>query len=165
MTEELNQALDNTETVYRNVVEIANKIVANATSEIDVLIKEAMDNVDNLTTEAIRTLLMKLSLLSFTFSDIKEKSALKAECAETLRKEAYAMAFNSSEGSVAAKDNQATIIISKETMVESIYNMVASLFKTKADEVHRVVDALKSVLMSRMAEAKLTATMYEGEGQ
>lgn len=165
MTTDLQQALDNTEVVYRNIVEIANKIVAEATKEVDDLINEAMDNVDNMTNESIRVLLIKLSLLSFNFSDIKEKSALKAECAETLRKEAYAVAFNSSIGSVASKENQATITISKEIMVEAIYNMVASLFKTKSDETHRVVDALKSVLMSRMAEAKLTSTMYEGEGQ
>ena len=34
---------------------------------------------------------------------------------------------------------------------------VASTLKTKADEIHRVVDALKTVLLSRQTEAKLVA--------
>lgn len=163
MSEKLEAALDNVDDVYVNLIEIADKVVKEYTGDLNALIKEATDNVDNLSNEDIRALIIKLSLKAFSFGDLKEKSGLKAECAETLRKEAYAKSFNSAEGSVAAKENLATVNTSYETMVETIYNTVFSLFKTKLDECHRVVDALKTVLMSRMAEAKLTATMYEGE--
>lgn len=163
MSEKLEAALDNVDDVYVNLIEIADKVVKEYTGDLNTLIKEATDNVDNLSNEDIRALIIKLSLKAFSFGDLKEKSGLKAECAETLRKEAYAKSFNSAEGSVAAKENLATVNTSYETMVETIYNTVFSLFKTKLDECHRVVDALKTVLMSRMAEAKLTATMYEGE--
>jgi len=159
----LQEALDRTDDVYKDLIEIANTIFKTYTGDVNELIKGAMDNVDNLTNEDIRLLIIKLSLHSFSFGDVKEKAGLKAELSETLRKEAYAKAFNLSEGSVASKENQATMKTAYENSVELIYSTVASLFKTKLDEIHRVVDALKSVLMSRMSEAKLTATMYEGE--
>lgn len=159
----LQEALDRTDDVYKDLIEIANTIFKTYTGDVNELIKGAMDNVDNLTNEDIRLLIIKLSLHSFSFGDVKEKAGLKAELSETLRKEAYAKAFNLSEGSVASKESQATMKTSYENSVELIYNSVASLFKTKLDEIHRVVDALKTVLMSRMSEAKLTATMYEGE--
>ena len=159
----LQEALDRTDDVYQDLIEIANTIFKTYTGEVNDLIKGAINNVDNLTNEDIRLLIIKLSLQSFNFGDVKEKAGLKAELSETLRKEAYAKAFNLSEGSVASKESQATMKTSYENSVELIYNSVASLFKTKLDEIHRVVDALKTVLMSRMSEAKLTATMYEGE--
>lgn len=163
MEEALQEALNKTDDVYQDLIEITNQVVNVYTGEINKLIKEATDNVDNLTNEDIRMLIIKLSLKSFQFGDVKEKSALKAACAETLRKEAYARSFSFAEGSVAAKETQATMKTTYQQMVELIYDGASSLFKTKLDECHRVVDALKTVLMSRMSEAKLTATMYEGE--
>ena len=159
----LQLALDNTETVYAQLVVIANEIVNEHTRELNAIIQNAVDNVNNLTNDAIRQLIITLSLKSFSFSEIKEKSALKFECAETLRKEAYAVEYNKAEGAVAARENAATINISDEVLTEAIYSLVSSLLKTKLDEIHRVVDSLKTVLMSRMAEAKLSAGLEIGE--
>ena len=39
-------------------------------------------------------------------------------------------------------------------VVSCLYELVASLVKTKLDSLHRLVDVLKSVLMSKMQEAK-----------
>ena len=47
-------------------------------------------------------------------------------------------------------------IPAEEILAEEIYTLMANTFKVKLDEIHRVVDTLKSVLMSRMQEAKLT---------
>ena len=165
MKNNLREALDSTDVVYGDLIEIANQIVDEYSGEVNAMIRKAADHVDELTNEDLRSLIVKISLQSFAFGDIKEKSSLKAECAETLRKEAYAKSFGGAEGSVAAKESQATIETSYETMVELIYSAVSSLFRTKLDECHRVVDSLKTVLMSRMSEAKLTATLYEGDAQ
>lgn len=151
----LQKALDNTEMMYSQLVTIANDIVDEHIAEASSLIDGIVKNVENLTNDAIRTSMLKLSLMAFSFGDIKEKSSLKAECAEALRKEAYAMEFNSTDGSVATKENTAIINTSDEILTETIYNLVASLFKNKLDEMHRVVDTLKTVLMSRVSEAKL----------
>lgn len=162
MTEKIQAALDNVEMTYHELVGIANTITKDATVELNAIIQKAEDSIDTLSTEQIRNLILDLSLKSFKFGDIKEKAALKARCAEVLKNEAYAKEFGGLDGSVEAKKNTATINISSQIVVESLYNLVSSLFKTKLDETHRCVDALKSVLMSRMAEQKLLNT-FTGE--
>ena len=156
MKNSLEEALKNTDTTYNQLVEIANKMIVVYTDEITKLINEAEQNVNNLTNDEIRNLTTKLSFFAFHFGDVKEKSSLKAECAEALRKERYAVEFNANDGSVASRDSNATLNISSEVMVEALYNLVANLFKVKLDEIHRVVDTLKTNLMTRLQEAKLT---------
>lgn len=160
---ELSKALDNVQVTYEQLVGVANDIIAKCVSSSDSIIKDINKNVENLSNDDVRNYMLKLSLLSYSFSDIKEKSALKAECAETLRKEAYAKNFNTQDGSVAVRENQAMINSSEEVLVELIYEMVASTLKTKLDEIHRVVDTLKTIITSRLSEAKLTQNISVGE--
>ena len=156
MNKNLQKALDNVESTYQDLIDISNDILAEMTGDIDTMLDSAYSNIENLSNDAIRDLLLRLSLRSYSFSAIKDKSAFKSTLASTLRKEAYATQFNMTEGTVATKENTATLNISAEIVVEQIYDLTASLFKTKLDEVHRVVDTLKTVLMSRLSEAKLT---------
>lgn len=151
----LQEALDNIEVSYQELMKIANDIMNPITKELSEVIEYAQDNVDTLSIEQIRKLILDLSLKSFKFGDIKEKSLLKSRCAEILKAEAYAREFSITEGSVEAKKNLATLNISSQVVTEALYDLISSLFKTKLDETHRCVDALKSVLMSRMAEQKL----------
>lgn len=162
MTTNLQQALDTVELTYSQIIEIANEIVNEYTRDTNLLIKRAADNTESLNNDAIRTLMLQLSLKSYTFGDVKEKSAIKAECAEILRKEVYAKKFNETDGSVALRENTAIIETSNEIVAETVYNLVANLFKVKLDEMHRVVDVLKTILMSRLSEAKLTSSITEG---
>ena len=93
-----------------------------------------------------------------TFAEFeKEKAQFKAVLGEALRKEAYAKNFNAAEGTVAVRENLSIINTASEILAEEIYSLVANIFKIKLDETHRAVDALKSVLMSRMQEAKMAS--------
>ena len=154
MKRSLEEALKNTDTTYNELVKIANDMIKVYAEDIDKIIKD-VSKVESLTNDDIRNTITKLSLKAYQFGDVKEKSSLKAECAEALRKEAYAKEFSLGEGSVASKDTNATLNISSEIMTEAIYNLVASLFKTKLSEIHSVIDVLKTVLTSRLSEAKL----------
>lgn len=164
MKESLQKALDATETTYADLVSIANTIMKEHVAEVNKLIQQAYDNIDNLSNENIRQLITKLSLQSFNFGDVKDKATLKSKCAEALRAEAYALEFNKSEGSVAAKEHTATINTSDKILTNIIYDIIANMFKTKLDECHRVVAALTTVLTSRMSEAKLKANLCGNEG-
>lgn len=156
MKQNVNTALDNVDAAYGDLIEIANSIIEDVCGDIDRMTQSAYNNIENLTNETIRDMLLRLSLRSYSFSEIKEKSAFKAALAETLRKEAYAMNFNSTEGSVAVRDNTAVVNTSSEIIAEEIYTLTASLFKTKLDELHRIISTLQTVLTSRLSEAKLT---------
>ena len=161
MNKNLNKAMDNVEVAYQDVIDISNSIVDEVTGDITNLITNAYENVENLTNEDIRQLLLRLALRAYSFGEIKDKATFKATLAETLRKEAYAVQFNSTDGTVATKENTATINTSSEIVVEEIYELTASLFKTRLDEIHRCVDALKTVLTTRLTEAKLTSVDTE----
>lgn len=157
----LNDALDRVEMTYQEINEIAKDIVSEFFGQADGLIKELKD-INELDNDSIRNYMIKLSLTSYSLSEVKEKSAMKAEIAETLRKEAVARNYIEATGTASAKENEATLNSSSEMVSEALFNLVSSLFKTKSDEIHRVVDTLKSVLMSRNMEAKLTSNSIDG---
>ena len=157
----LNEALANVEGTYAEVVEIANDMLSDIFDPINSLVSEIREAGAGISAEALRDYMVRLQLRSYEISDIKEKSALKAECAEALRKEKYARTFNAAEGTAGVRDNTAFLASSEEIIVEALYNLVASLLKTKLDEVHRLIDTLKSILMSKMQEAKLAMNGIE----
>lgn len=157
MNAQVSKALDNIDMTYDELIDIANDVVADVSGDLSDMIQSAYNNIENLTNDSIRQLLLKLSLRSYAFAEIKDKSLFKATLGETLRKEAYAKSFNLTEGTVAVRENTSIINCSAEILAEELYALIASIFKTRVDEVHRVVDSLKSVLMSRMQEAKLAS--------
>jgi hypothetical protein len=142
---------------YEDLMEFATDIFKQTTNDIDEIMSAAYDDIEKLSNDAIRDLMLRLSLKSYTFSEIKEKATFKAVLAETIRKEEYAKVFNNAEGTVAVRENSATIGAGGEILAEEIYTLVAGMLKTKLDEIHRVVNTLQTVLMTRMQEAKLTS--------
>lgn len=159
MKKELETALNNVELTYQDIVEIANDLVKDYTKDLDSVIGNIENNIETLTNDDIRNLMLKLSIRSYSFGDVKERSAIKAECAEIIKKEAYAISFNSAEGSIAAKDNISILNVSNEIVSECIYNLVANLFKIKLDEIRRLIDTLKTILMSRLSEMKMSSSI------
>jgi len=154
MNKKLEEALNKVDATYFDIVDIANDTVKPITKEADDLVNTINLTINNLTIDQIREYILRLQLKAFELSEIKEKSALKAELAEALQKEKYATSFNALEGSAAVKDKLAVVETAPEVVSEALYNLIANLFKTKLDQLHRLVDALKSILMSRMQETK-----------
>lgn len=155
MNDKVSKALDNIDMAYDELIDIANDTCKEVVGDLDDMMRSAYDNIENLNNESIRSLLLRLSLRSYSFAEIKEKAQFKAVLGEAIRKEAYAKNFNTAEGTVAVRENLSIINTSSEIIAEELYTLVANMFKVKCDEVHRVVDTLKSVLMSRMQEAKM----------
>ena len=154
MNKKLEEALNRVDETYFDIVDIANNAVKPITAEADDLVSTINLTINSLSIDKIRDYILKLQLKAFTLSEIKEKAALKAELAEALQKEKYAASFNALEGSAAVKDKLATVENAPEVVSEALYNLIANLFKTKLDQLHRLIDALKSILMSRMQETK-----------
>lgn len=151
------KALENIDITYEDLIGFANEIFIATTSEIDAIIATAYDSIETMSNDMLRDYMMRLSLKSYSFSEIKEKSAFKATLAETIRKNTYAEMFNKSEGTVAVRENTAIISSGAEILAEEIHTLVSNMLKTKLDEIHRVVSTLQSVLMTRMQEAKLSS--------
>lgn len=157
MKQNVQTALDNVDMTYAELIDFANVIVTDTMGDIVLLVDSAYHNIENMSNDAIRDTMMRLALRSFSFSEIKEKAAFKAALAETIRKEAFAKTYTSTSGTGGVKDNIAIMETSAEIISEELYTLVASMFKTRLDELHRIVDVLKTVLMSRLSEAKLSS--------
>ena len=158
---QLTKALENVDATYDELVEIVNQIVDPYIEDVNMLIDSVSRNVNDLGNDYLRDTLIKLSIRAFSFCEVKEKSVLKAQCAETLRKEKFALKFNETDGTSAFRENTALINSTEEVLVEAIYELASSLFKTKLDEIHRVVDTIKTIIMSRNAEEKLNRNISE----
>lgn len=154
MGQELNKALEAVELTYSQVKEIADSLVYPLFQPANQLIYDIETNINNLSIEALRDYLLRAQLCAYNISEFKDKSGIKAEVAEATKKQAYAISYNGAEGSVANRDAQATLAISENVVAQCLYNLVASMAKTKLDSLHRLIDTLKSILMSRMQEAK-----------
>lgn len=152
----LNTIRQNIDDIYKNLIPIANEIVSKCTKASDDIIEDIRLNINELSNDKVRDYILKISLVGYSFSEIKEKSMFKSEIAEMVRKEKYAVEYNAASGAVAARDNEATLNSSDEKVIEMIYSLVASELKVKLDELHRIVDSLKTVLTSRLSEAKIT---------
>jgi len=154
MDVKLQEALNNIEETYGDLVDIANDMLNPILEESNIIVSEVSARLNCLTVDQIRDYILRIQLAAFTLSEVKEKSAMKAEIAETLQKEQHAIKFNSMDGSAAAKDKLALVAVSAEVVSTTLYNLVSNMLKTKLDQLHRLCDALKSVLMSRMQETK-----------
>lgn len=150
----LEQSLANVETSYGELVAIATNFLQPTFTPIDELVNQINYKINALSVEQLREYLLMLQLKAYGIAELKEKAALKAELAEILQKEQFAISFNGADGSAAVKDKLATIATSSEIVADALYTLIASLLKTKLDAIHRLVDVLKSILMSRMQEQK-----------
>ena len=157
MRKELEIALNNVEMTYGEIVDIANDLISNYTEDINPIISDVEKSIERLTNDELRSYMLRLSIKAYSFGDVKERSIIKAQCAEMLKKEAYAREFALAEGSIAAKDSATLVKISNETLTEAIYDLVAGLFKIKLEEIRRMIDTLKTVLMSRLSEMKMSS--------
>lgn len=157
----LDNALDNIEMTYNEIISIANDMLSPMFTAINALVEEINFKINAFTVEEIRNFIMRLQLRAYEISETKEKSSLKAELAEAVRKEKYAMIFNEAQGTAGTKDNTALLAASEEIIVEALYKLVANLLKTKLDQLHRLVSALSSILISKMQEAKLSMSGIE----
>lgn len=154
MDKKLEEALNKVEMTYKDLVEISNEMLAPMLDPINSLVGEINSKVNALPVDQIRDYILQLQLKAFEIAETKEKAALKAELAEAIQKEQFAISFNGMDGSAAVKDKLALVATSSEIVAETLYNLIANLLKTKLDQLHRLVDALKSILMSRMQETK-----------
>ena len=159
--EKLNMALEKVEMTYHDVNEIAHDMLKELFDPINELVSDIRENVIGMPPETIRNYMIRLQLKSYEISETKEKSALKAECAEALKDEKYAESYNAADGTTQARANTALLASSEEVIIEALYNLVANLLKTKLDELHRLISVLQSILMSKMQEAKLAMNSIE----
>lgn len=164
MAKDLNKALETVEMTYAQIKDIADDMLANAFEEPNKIIEDIQGNVESMSIDMIRDSILRLQLAVYTLSELRDRSGIKSTCAEALRKEAYAASYIGQEGTACVKDSNTILAISENIVAQCLYDLVASLVKTKVDQIHRMIDSLKSILMSRMQEAKFLQLSTAADG-
>ena len=157
MAKDLNRALEAVEIPYSQIKQIAEDMLADTFRPLNQVIDDIQLNINSLSVDALRDYMLRLQLNTFQLSELRDKTAIKAQCAEAIKKEAYATCYvGQDSGTAAQRDSNALIAISENVVVECLYDLVANLVKTKVDQSLRLIDTMKSILMSRMQEAKIS---------
>jgi len=161
MAKDITKALDNVEMAYSQVAEIASSILEEILKPVDNIINVMGTDINSLSLDQLKDYMWKLQHKAYTLSEIKEKSLLKAELAEALQKEKFASRFNEADGAAAVKNNIALLESSEEVVVQALYENISNQLKTKVDQIHRMVNVIQSIIMTRMQEAKLSMSNLE----
>lgn len=141
--------------VYKQLSPMVDDVVAKHTKEVDAIFKNIKDNLTTLTNKELQDYMVRLAAEAYDLTAIKDSSTLKQECALTLLKESQANIFNGTVGTQSARNNQSIIDTLDKQVVNILYNAITNRFKSKIDEVHRMISVLSNVLISKNAEAKL----------
>lgn len=158
MTKDLSKALEAVEITYVQIKEIADSMLVGPFEEPNRIVAFIQSNIESMSIDMLRDSILRLQLAVYSLSELRDRSGIKASCAEAIRKEAYATNYIGQEGTAGVKDSNTTLAISENIVAQCLYDLVASLTKTKVDQLHRMIDSLKTILMSRMQEMKLSAT-------
>lgn len=164
MTPKFKAALEQVEMTYGEIVDIANNMLIGPFEEPNRIIDFIQGNVESTSIEMLRDCILRLQLAAYSLSELRDRSGVKATCAEAIKKEAYATSYVGQEGTAGVKDSNTTLAISENIVAQCLYDLVASLVKTKVDQIHRMIDALKTILMSRMQEAKFMQMSTAADG-
>ena len=156
MNEKLENAFKQIDMTYQELVEIADSLTQPVFAPINQIVNSLTNTGYLLSIDQIRDAIWQLQIKAYELSEIKEKSTFRADLADAIQKERLATVFNGLDGSAAAKEKLALVEVSEEIVAETLYSLIANLFKTKLDQIHRLVDSLKSILASRMQELKFT---------
>lgn len=158
MAKDINKALESVEMTYYQIKDIADSMLADSFEEPNRIVNFIQLNIESMSIDMLRDSILRLQLAVYSLSELRDRAGIKASCAEAIRKEAYAANYIGQEGTAGVKDSNTTLAISENIVAQCLYDLVASLVKTKVDMLLRMIDSLKSILMSKMQEAKISAT-------
>ncbi len=149
--------------MYKQLTPMVDTVVEKNSKEVDAIFKKIKANLNNLTNKELQDYMLQLTVEAYYLTNVKDSSTLKQECALTLLKEGQANVFNCTQGTQNARNNQAIIDNLDRQVVNVLYNAVTNRFKSKLDEIHRMINVLSNVLISKNAEAKLRGGSKEDD--
>lgn len=151
----IDDSLKEVNDVYKQLIPMVDDVVSKNTKEVDAIFKNIKKDLTNLTNKELQDYMLQLTVEAYYLTSIKDSSTLKQECALTLLKTGQANIFNGTAGTQNARNNQAIVDTLDKQVVNVLYNAITNRFKSKLDEIHRMINVLSNVLISKNAEAKL----------
>jgi len=137
------------------ILDAVNKIVSSSTAELD----ELMEKVHNLlrqdvsiTDEQLSAMIMRLNTALYYLIGPNLGIDIKEEISKIKQKSDYALARQSSEGTVADRDNEAWLATQDITVLNLIYKESNKLMKQKIDRCSELLLSLKKIMSFRIQQ-------------
>lgn len=160
----IEKARKDAQTTFRELSPMVKEVVNKHSKEIDAIIAKIKKDLAVLTNKELQTYMLQLSIEAYEFAQSKDLATLQQECALVTQKHKQASIFNGTVGTQVVRTNESITGSVDQQVVTMIYNAVANCMKSKLDEVHRIVNILSNVLISRNAENKLKGAPVDYEG-
>lgn len=112
------------------------------------------DTQKPITDDELEAAMLKVTSLRYFTGDAMENLGIKADVAESIRKEAYNSAREAAQGTVADKNAVAEAKSVEETLAKSAYDRAYRRIKLKLELSSDVYSALKRVMDKRMTELR-----------
>lgn len=138
-----------------SLLPIAESVVGKHSQRIDEIMKRLRnERIETISDAEIRNLMTELQVEEYYLSKSKDSALLRQDCAIALEKTTQAEIYNSTEGTQNYRSNKAIADTIERDVVRILYSTICNMMKTKAEETHRMIGVLNSVLISRGSEFK-----------
>lgn len=112
--------------------------------------------VNDLSIQDLNRILIKITTYSYFLSTRQEILGIRRDVADIVHKEKFNNAYiNTTTGTVANKTAKAEEFSKEEEVVALVYDRAYKIIKMKNDAVCRLIDSIKKIVSSRLAEMQL----------
>ena len=120
-------------------------------------IKNVLDTeVNDLTIEDLNRILIKITTYSYFMCSRQEMLGIKRDIADMLYSEKYNLTYiSSATGTVANKTAKAEEASKDEKVVSIVFDRAYKILKSKSEGAIRMIDSIKKIVSSRVAEMQL----------
>ena len=120
MAKDLNKALSEVEMTYSQIKDIADQMLSGPFEEPNRIVETIQYNIESMSIDMLRDYILRLQLAVYSLSELRDRSGIKAICAEAVKKEAYAAAYVNQEGTAGVKDSNTTLAISENIIAQCL---------------------------------------------
>lgn len=116
-----------------------------------------------LPTDLIETYIANLASVLYYVNSGQEIIGLKEDLCKMIRQDVYTKARSACEGTVADKDAAGIVASCTEALAHTAYSHAYKTMKLKAEAGYELLNSLKKILGSRIAEAELSNNRFGGK--
>ena len=128
-------------------------------------IREKLKENDTLSDYCLEHYILDLANELYFVGNCVEKIGIQEDACKAIRQKAYTENRQSTNGTVADRNNMAEKCVINETMVLCIYNRSYKAVKICMDSGYEMLNSLKKIMNRRISELELSKSKYIGESR
>ncbi len=158
--EEINDVASRVFSLSSEVIEMVDKVVNSVCKDLDEYVASIdlalVNDKVPVTNQQLEQFTLNLPTLLYFTTQAQEDIGIKEDVSRAVRNEVYNRVREKASGTVADKDAAAELQAQAETIVNIVYARAYKKIKLKVDAAYELLNSVKKVLTSRLAEYNIT---------